>query len=71
MKRFNAGEWVLLMLGFSVAAAIVISVSGIVFKGGTPTDAAVQVRTALIDLLKVIVGGVLGSIATLKSTDKP
>ena len=68
MKRFNAGEWVLLMFAFSVSAAIVFSVVGIVFKGSSsPTESAVVIRTALIDLLKVITGGVLSAIALTKS----
>ena len=68
MKKFNAGEWVLLMLAFSVSAAIVFSVVGIVFKGSSsPTESAVVIRTALIDLLKVITGGVLSAIALTKT----
>jgi hypothetical protein len=68
MKKFNAGEWVLLMLAFSVAVSILIGVGGIIFKGSAnPTEGAVAVRTALLDLLKVIVGGIFGAIATLKS----
>ena len=71
MKKFSAGELVVLMFAFCVGATIVIGVLGIVFKGSaTPTDASVAVRTALIDLLKVIVGGVLGIVATLLSTKK-
>jgi hypothetical protein len=68
MKKFNAGEWVLLMFAFSVSAAIVFSVVGIVFKGSSsPTESAVVIRTALIDLLKVITGGVLSAIALTKT----
>lgn len=65
MKNFNSGDWVLMMLAFSVMAAILMAVFGIVFKSKTePTESAMVVRTALIDLLKVIVGGVLGAIAS-------
>ena len=68
MKKFNAGEWVLLMLAFSVAAAILIGVGGIIFRGSAnPTEGSVAVRNALLDLMKVIVGGIFGAIATLKS----
>ena len=68
MKRFNAGEWVLLMLAFSIAAAILIGVGGIIFRGSAnPTEGSVAVRNALLDLMKVIVGGIFGAIATLKS----
>ncbi len=68
MKKFNAGEWVLLMLAFSVSGAILMGIGGIVFKGSAnPTEGSVAVRNALIDLLKVIVGGILGAIATVKS----
>ncbi len=68
MKKFNAGEWILLMLAFSVSGAILMGVAGIIFKGtSNPTEGAVAVRNALIDLLKVIIGGIFGAIATLKS----
>ena len=68
MKKFNAGEWVLLMLAFSVAVAILIGVGGIIFRGSAnPTEGSVAVRNALLDLMKVIVGGIFGAIATLKS----
>jgi len=68
MKKFNAGEWVLLMLSFSVAVAILIGVGGIIFRGSAnPTEGSVAVRNALLDLMKVIVGGIFGAIATLKS----
>ncbi len=70
MKNFNAFEWVILMLTFSVSIVIVISVLGIVFKGSTaPNPGAVEIRSALIDLLKVIVGGIFGAIATIRSTN--
>ncbi len=73
MKQFNALEWILLMLAFSVCLVLIISVSGIVFKGNaTPTEGAVAVRTAMIDLLKIIVGGIFGAFTALKATnDKP
>ncbi len=68
MKKFNAGEWVLLMLAFSVSGAILMGIGGIIFKGAVnPTEGSVAVRTALLDLLKVIVGGIFGAVATLKS----
>ena len=68
MKKFNAGEWVMLMLAFSVVGVILMGIGGIVFKGNAnPTEGSVAVRNALIDLLKVIVGGIFGAIATLKS----
>jgi len=68
MKKFNAGEWVLLMLAFSIAVAILIGVGGIIFRGSAnPTEGSVAVRNALLDLMKVIVGGIFGAIATLKS----
>lgn len=68
MKKFNSGEWVLLMLAFSVSIVIIIAVAGIVFKGNaTPNEGATAIRTALIDLLKVIVGGIFGAIAVIKT----
>ncbi len=71
MKKFNAGEWVILMLAFSVGATILIGVLGIVFKGSVdPSDGATAVRTALIDLLKFICGGIFGIVATLLSLKK-
>ena len=70
MKKFNAGEWVLLMLAFSVAAAILMGVGGIVFKGAAnPSEGSVAVRNALIDLLKFITGGIFGAITYKKVTD--
>ncbi len=73
MKQFNALEWILLMLAFSVCLVLIISVSGIVFKGNAnPTEGAVAIRTAMIDLLKIIVGGIFGAFTALKATnDKP
>ena len=62
MKKFNAGEWVLLMLAFSVAVSILIGVGGIIFKGSVnPNEGSVAVRNALLDLLKFIVGGIFGA----------
>ncbi len=60
----KSGDWVLIMLAFCVSASILITVIGIVVKGKEANESSVIVRTALIDLLKVIVGGVLGSIAS-------
>lgn len=68
MKKFNAVEWILLMFAFSVAVAILIGVGGIIFRGSAnPTEGSVAIRNALLDLMKVIVGGIFGAIATLKS----
>ena len=68
MKKFNAGELVLLMMAGSVCLVILISVSGIVFKGNSsPNEGAIQIRVAILDLLKIIAGGVLGAVATFKS----
>lgn len=70
MKQFNALEWVVLMLAFSVCAVLIISVSGIVFKSsGVPNDGAIAIRTAMIDLLKIIVGGIFGAFTALKSSN--
>jgi len=60
----KSGDWVLIMLAFCVSASILITVIGIVVKGKEANESSMVVRTALIDLLKVIVGGVLGSIAS-------
>ena len=59
------------MLAFSVCAVLIISVSGIVFKGSStpPNEGAVAIRTAMIDLLKIIVGGIFGAFTALKSTN--
>jgi len=71
MKKFNAGEWVLLMLAFSVAATILTGILGIVIKGSAnPTEGATAVRTALIDLLKYIGGGVLTIVAQMLTKKK-
>jgi len=68
MKKFNAIELILLMFAGSVCLVIIIAISGIVFKGNSsPNEGAVQIRVAMLDLLKIISGGVLGAIATLKS----
>jgi len=68
MKKFNSAELILLMFAFSVCLVIIISVGGIVLKGSSnPTDGAVAIRTALLDLLKIITGGVLGAVAASKS----
>ena len=68
MKKFNAIEWILLMFTGAICLAILISVSGIIFKGNSsPTEGAVQVRTTLLDLLKIIAGGVLGAVSALKT----
>jgi len=70
MKQFNALEWILLMLSFSVCLVLIISVSGIVFKtSGVPNDGAIAIRSAMIDLLKIIVGGIFGAFAVLKSSN--
>lgn len=68
MKKFNAGELILLMMAGSVCLVILISVVGIVFKGtSSPNEGAVQTRAAILDLLKIIAGGVLGAVAAAKS----
>lgn len=68
MKKFNAGEWVLLMFAGSVCLVIIISVLGIVFKGNSsPNEGAVQTRAAILDLLKIIAGGVLGAVSAFKT----
>jgi len=60
----KSGDWVLIMLAFCVTASILITVAGIVFKGKEANEHSVVIRTALIDLLKVIVGGVIGAISS-------
>ena len=60
----KSGDWVLIMLAFCVTASILITVLGIVFKGKESNEHSVVIRTALIDLLKVIVGGVIGAISS-------
>ena len=68
MKKFNSSEWILLMFAGSVCLVIIMSVMGIVFKGSSnPNEGAVAIRAALIDLLKIITGGVLGAVAAAKS----
>ncbi len=70
MKRFTSSEWIWLMLAGSVCVVLVVSVIGIAFKGSAePTEGAVVVRTALIDLPKVIVGGIIG-VASLPKSGK-
>jgi len=64
MENPSVGEMIKLIFTGSVCIVIIISVLGIVFKGDkTPSEGSVAIRTALIDLLKVITGGVLGAIA--------
>ena len=71
MKKFNAGEWVIMMLGFSVALTLIIGILGLVFKGSVnPIEGSVAIRNALIDLLKYIAGGLLGIVALLLSKKK-
>ena len=62
--KFNSGDWVLIMLAFCVTFSILITIAGIVFKGKEANENSMVVRTALIDLLKVIVGGVIGAISS-------
>lgn len=70
MKRFTASELILLMLAGSVCVVLVLSVAGIVFKGSAvPNEGSIAIRSALIDLLKVIVGGVIGSAVTSSKKD--
>ena len=73
MKNFKITDWILFLFACSISLVIVISVIGIVFKGTTPpNEGAVQIRAALIDLLKYIVGGIFGSMGTaaIMKTDK-
>jgi hypothetical protein len=60
----KSGDLVLIMLAFCVMASILITVLGIVFKGKESNEHSVVIRTALIDLLKVIAGGVIGAISS-------
>ena len=60
----KSGDWVLIMLAFCVSASILITVIGIVLKGKDATESSMVIRTALIDLLKVIAGGVIGAISS-------
>jgi len=60
----KSGDWVLIMLAFCVTFSILITVIGIVVKGKEANESSMVVRTALIDLLKVIVGGVIGAISS-------
>jgi cytochrome b subunit of formate dehydrogenase len=71
MKKFNAGELLLLMLGFCVTATILTGIVGIVIKGSAnPSEATTAVRTALIDLLKYIAGGLLTIAAQMLTKKK-
>ena len=60
----KSGDWVLIMLAFCVTASILITIVGIVFKGKDANESNSAIRIALIDLLKVIVGGVIGAISS-------
>ncbi len=73
MKKFTSTEIILFMFAACVCLAVLVGVLGIVIKGdANPSASAVEVRTALIRLLDIMVGGVLGSIVVSKtnSNDK-
>jgi len=71
MEKPSIGQIILLIFAGSVCIVLVTSILGIVFRGSeNPSEASVAIRTALIDLLKVITGGVLGAIATSKNNNK-
>ena len=71
MKRHTIGEIILLIFSISVAATILISVVGIAVKGNSnPSPEAVEVRKAIIELLKYITASVLGIVATLYAINK-
>ena len=68
MRKFTAQEIILFMFAACVCIAVLVGVLGIVIKGDpNPSPSAVEVRTALIRLLDIMVGGVLGSIVTSKT----
>jgi len=68
MKKFNAGEWVMIMLGASIALSIVMGVAGLIFKGSTaPNEGSVAIRTALIEVIKNIGIGLISLMAYKKS----
>jgi hypothetical protein len=60
----KSGDWVLIMLAFCVTASILITVIGVIFKGKEANEHSVIIRTAVIDLLKIIAGGVIGAISS-------
>lgn len=60
----KSGDWVLIMLAACVSLSILITVLGIVIKGKDANESNIVIRTALIDLLKVISGGVIGAISS-------
>jgi len=59
----KSGEWILLMLAFCVTASILITIVGIILKGKETNEQSLTVRTAIIDLLKVIAGAVIGAVS--------
>ena len=59
----RSGDYILLMLAFCVTASILITILGIVFKGKETNEQSLTVRTAIIDLLKVIAGAVIGAVS--------
>ena len=60
----KTGEMILLMLAGCVTLSILVTIFGIVLKGGETNEKNMALRTALIDLLKVISGAVIGAIST-------
>lgn len=69
MKRFNAAELVILILTCCIAFVLVMYVVGVIIYG--PERASVEVRTALIDLMKFIIGGIFGGMAAMKVNKNP
>ena len=59
----KSGDYILLMLAFCVTASILITIVGIILKGKETNEQSLTVRTALIDLLKVIAGAVIGAVS--------
>ena len=68
MKKFTAQEIILFMITACVCLTVLVGVLGIVIKGSSdPSQAAVETRVALIRLLDIMIGGVLGSMVTIKA----
>lgn len=66
MKGRSTMELIVLMLTLSVCLSIIGPTIGIAFSSAPANEHTSAIRTALIDLLKVIVGGILVSLKDFK-----
>jgi len=68
MKKFNSQELILMAFTFAICV-LLITIGGGMIVGGKTTADNTAIRSAFIDLIQYITGGIFGAMVAKKTND--